>query len=49
LHGPDAASHALRRFEEIWEKAHDIGPAVQSIIERAERAERLSATRAMAT
>jgi hypothetical protein len=49
LHGPEAATRALRRFEETWEKAHDIGPAVQSILERAERAERLSATRVVAT
>jgi hypothetical protein len=41
LHGVDAAVDALRRFDEAWEKAHDIGPAVLSILERAERAERL--------
>jgi hypothetical protein len=41
LHGADAAMDALRRFDEAWEKAHDIGPAVLSILERAERAERL--------
>jgi hypothetical protein len=46
LHGADAAAGALRRFQETWERAHDIGPAVRGILERAERAERLSATRA---
>jgi hypothetical protein len=48
LHGPESASEALRRFEETWERAHDIGPAVLSILERAERAERLCATRVTA-
>ena len=48
LHGADAAAGALKRFEETWERAHDIGPAIRGILERAERAERLSATRAAA-
>ena len=43
LHGPEAAADANRRFEEAWERAHDIGLAVLSILERAERAERLVA------
>jgi hypothetical protein len=48
LHGADAATAALGRFEEAWDRAHDIGLAVRSILERAERAERPSATRAAA-
>lgn len=36
LHGPEAASLALHRFEEAWGRAHDIGAAVLSILERAE-------------
>jgi hypothetical protein len=43
LHGPEPATEALRRFEEAWERAHDIGLAVLGILERAERAERLVA------
>ena len=35
LHGGDAARLALRRFDELWEDAHDVGPAVWSILARA--------------
>lgn len=41
LHGPEAATDAAKRFDEAWERAHDIGLAVLSILERAERAERV--------
>jgi hypothetical protein len=44
LHGSDAARGALVRFDEAWDRAHDIGPAVLSILERAERAEMPCAT-----
>jgi hypothetical protein len=43
LHGPEAAADAGSRFDEAWERAHDIGLAVLGILERAERAERLVA------
>jgi hypothetical protein len=35
LHGPVAARLAARRHEEIWERAHDVGPAVWSILSKA--------------
>jgi hypothetical protein len=35
LHGPEAARLAARRHEEIWERAHDVGPAVWSILSKA--------------
>src|SRR5690606_38328816 len=44
IHGPAEAALALRRFEELWARAHDIGSAVLDILERAERAERHCAT-----
>ncbi|MFG1691471.1 hypothetical protein ACGF5M_04895, partial [Gemmatimonadota bacterium] len=37
LHSGAAASIAARRFHLLWDQAHDIGPAVLSILERAER------------
>lgn len=43
LHGSVPANAALTRFEEAWERGHDIGPAVLGILERAERAENRSA------
>jgi hypothetical protein len=33
--GPQEAHRAHRRFEELWEKAHEIGPAVLRLLERA--------------
>ena len=35
LHGPGAARLAARRHEEIWERAHDVGPAVWTILSKA--------------
>ena len=35
LHGPVAARLAARRHEEIWDRAHDVGPAVWSILSKA--------------
>jgi hypothetical protein len=35
VHGPAAARLAARRHEEIWERAHDVGPAVWSILSKA--------------
>jgi len=35
LHEGPAAALASRRFREVWEQAHDIGPAVWSILARA--------------
>jgi hypothetical protein len=35
LHGPEGARLAGRRFEECWERAHDVGAAVLGILERA--------------
>jgi hypothetical protein len=35
LHGGDAARLAAKRFEEVWASAHDVGPAVWSILARA--------------
>lgn len=36
LHAGDAARLAARRFEDVWDSAHDVGPAVWSIMARAE-------------
>ena len=33
--GPQEAHRAHQRFEELWEKAHEIGPAVLRLLERA--------------
>lgn len=35
VHGGDGARVALRRFDELWAVAHDVGPAVWSILARA--------------
>jgi hypothetical protein len=35
VHGPDDARRAHARFDELWSRAHDIGPAVLGILERA--------------
>jgi hypothetical protein len=35
LHGADAARLAARRHDEIWERAHDVGPAIWSILSKA--------------
>ena len=35
LHFGDGACLALRRFDEVWDDAHDVGPAVWSILARA--------------
>jgi hypothetical protein len=35
VHGEGAARLAARRHEEIWEQAHDVGPAVWSILSKA--------------
>lgn len=42
LQGPEAAGRALARFEEQWARAHDIGPAVLSILERARSPETIA-------
>lgn len=41
LHFGDAARQGARRHLEVWEKAHDVGPAVWSILSKAERAGRI--------
>jgi hypothetical protein len=40
VHGAEPAARALERFEEVWDGAHDIGPAIAGILNRAERGER---------
>jgi hypothetical protein len=35
--GPEEARRASARFEEIWKEAHEIGPAVQRLLEQATR------------
>lgn len=37
LHGGDGARLAALRHRELWESAHDVGPALWSILSRAER------------
>ena len=37
LHREGGARMAARRFQHLWDQAHDIGPAVRSILERARR------------
>lgn len=37
LHGGDGARLAAIRHRELWESAHDVGPALWSILSRAER------------
>lgn len=41
LHRGDAARLAARRHHELWERAHDVGPAVWNILSKARRAARL--------
>ena len=41
LHYGDAARLAARRHEDLWDKAHDVGPAVWSILSKAERSARV--------
>ncbi|MCG6986736.1 MAG: hypothetical protein LJF06_00910 [Gemmatimonadetes bacterium] len=36
LHGPDAARRARARYRELWDAAHDVGPALWSILARAD-------------
>ena len=40
VHGPDCARVALGRHEEMWERAHDVGPAIWSILSKAHRSAR---------
>jgi len=40
IHFGDAARCAARRHATLWEAAHDVGPAVWSILSKAERARR---------
>ncbi len=35
VHGDDAARLAATRHRELWESAHDVGPALWSILSRA--------------
>lgn len=44
LHGPDAARLARVRHEELWEGAHDVGPALWSILARADTRVRTAGT-----
>lgn len=41
IHFGDAARLAAKRHAEAWERAHDVGPAVWSILSKAERGARL--------
>ncbi len=42
LHGPAGARRAARRHDELWERAHDVGPAIWSLLARADaRARRM--------
>jgi hypothetical protein len=45
VHGKSAASLAARRHEEIWERAHDVGPAVWSILSKARSRSRSTPSR----
>ena len=42
LHGEDAARLAALRHHELWERAHDVGPAVWSILSKARSRARLT-------
>jgi len=45
VHFDDAARLAAKRFEELWGRAHDVGPALWSLLSQAERhGRRLHAT-----
>jgi hypothetical protein len=37
VHGPEAARLGARRHDEIWARAHDVGPAIWSILSKAHR------------
>lgn len=41
LHGPEGARLAQRRHDEIWSNAHDVGPAVWSLLARADARSRM--------
>lgn len=43
LHHEDAARLAVRRHMELWERAHDVSPAVWNILSKARRAARSTA------
>lgn len=43
LHHGDAARLAARRHSDLWERSHDVGPAVWNILSKARRASRLAA------
>jgi hypothetical protein len=43
VHGPAAARRASIRFEALWERAHDVGPALDALVQFAERSGHLSA------
>lgn len=42
VHGGDAARLAARRHEEIWGRAHDVGPAIWNILSKARSSARRS-------
>jgi hypothetical protein len=44
LHGGDAARLAAARHRELWESGHDVGPALWSILSRAEKRAKRSAS-----
>ena len=38
LHVGEAAARAAKRHHELWERAHDVGPTIWSILSKARRA-----------
>ena len=46
LHHGDAARLAARRHQELWDRAHDVSPAVWNILSKARRAGRAAAASA---
>lgn len=36
VHGPSAATRALHRYEALWARAHDVGPALDPLVRVAE-------------
>jgi hypothetical protein len=46
LHEGDAARLAARRHQELWERAHDVSPAVWNILSKAHRAAQSAALQA---
>jgi hypothetical protein len=44
LHGPDAARWVRVRYQELWDAAHDVGPALWSILARADTRARAAAS-----